>query len=60
MLDFDYLVTLATALFQNLPIENLDVAALVADRALILQAAGCDTDGFTLDAQHVGDELVLL
>ena len=58
MLDFDHVVTLATALFQNLPVDDLDVAALVADRALILQTAGDETDGFTLDAQHMRDELV--
>ena len=58
MLGFHNLVTLAGALFQNLPVENPDMAARVANRSLFFQAVSGDADGLTLEAQHVRDELM--
>ena len=53
---FDYTVALTDGLFYFLPIENLDVPPVVANRSHILQPTGGDGHAFAAHAQHIGNQ----
>ena len=53
---FDYAVTLAHGRFQLPPVENLDMAADVADRSQILEPTGSNGHAFARHTQHIGNQ----
>ena len=51
-------VTLAGHRFQACAVQDLDLAARIADHLRLLHGAGGDGDGAALHAQHVGQQFV--
>jgi hypothetical protein len=58
LLGFDDSVTLANVRLQLRPVENLDMAAHVADQPIVLQTLSSMRNTFAAHSQHVRDEFL--